>query len=132
MKATPTAELEPLAAGSQQQTDEEDMGMTYRELSVYGRLRKCQYCGPFSMYRKLVGMWPDQTKNEVGMNSMFMKYVNCVYVCVCVCVCVYVCVCWCLFVCVCVCVCVCLCVCVCVCVCVGVCLCACICVSVCV
>lgn len=66
VKATPTAELEPLAAGSQQQTDEEDMGMTYRELSVYGRLRKCQYCGPYSMYRKLVGMWPDQTKSEVA------------------------------------------------------------------
>ena len=39
--AAPTAELEPLAeSGDVAQTDEEDMGMTYAELSVYGTLRK--------------------------------------------------------------------------------------------
>lgn len=33
------------------------MGMTYEELSVYGRLRKVEKCGPFSMFTKLVHTW---------------------------------------------------------------------------
>jgi hypothetical protein len=33
------------------QLDEVDMGMTYEELSVYGRLRKIFRCGPVSMYQ---------------------------------------------------------------------------------
>jgi NAD+ synthase (glutamine-hydrolysing) len=33
------------------------MGMTYEELSVYGRLRKVEKCGPFSMFTKLVYTW---------------------------------------------------------------------------
>jgi NAD+ synthase (glutamine-hydrolysing) len=33
------------------------MGMTYEELSVYGRLRKVDKCGPFSMYTKLLVQW---------------------------------------------------------------------------
>ncbi|KAG8382766.1 hypothetical protein BUALT_Bualt05G0111400 [Buddleja alternifolia] len=41
--APPTAELEPL--------DEGDMGMTYEELSVYGRMRKIFRCGPVSMFK---------------------------------------------------------------------------------
>lgn len=36
------------------QLDEADMGMTYEELSWFGRLRKIQRCGPLSMYQKLV------------------------------------------------------------------------------
>ncbi|XP_078405628.1 glutamine-dependent NAD(+) synthetase isoform X3 [Cetorhinus maximus] len=40
MSAPPTAELEPLSEGQTSQTDEADMGMTYAELSVYGKLRK--------------------------------------------------------------------------------------------
>lgn len=55
--APPTAELEPLAAGKIAQTDEEDMGMTYAELSIFGKLRKQENCGPFSMYCKLVQTW---------------------------------------------------------------------------
>ena len=39
LSAPPTAELEPLAEGKLVQTDEEDMGMSYDELSQYGRLR---------------------------------------------------------------------------------------------
>jgi len=34
------AELEPLREGQIAQTDEDDMGMTYSELSTIGRLRK--------------------------------------------------------------------------------------------
>ncbi|KAG7239516.1 hypothetical protein INR49_028843, partial [Caranx melampygus] len=40
LAAPPTAELEPLTDGQVSQTDEADMGMTYSELSVIGRLRK--------------------------------------------------------------------------------------------
>ncbi|CAL9702169.1 unnamed protein product [Knipowitschia caucasica] len=55
--APPTAELEPLTDGQVSQTDEADMGMTYSELSVIGRLRKISKCGPFSMFCKLIHMW---------------------------------------------------------------------------
>ncbi len=33
------------------------MGMTYDELSVFGRLRKVEKCGPWSMFTKLVHEW---------------------------------------------------------------------------
>ena len=56
--APPTAELEPLSDdGGVAQTDEIDMGMTYDELSVFGRLRKVSRCGPVSMYRSLLASW---------------------------------------------------------------------------
>ncbi|KJE97873.1 hypothetical protein CAOG_009140 [Capsaspora owczarzaki ATCC 30864] len=57
--APPTAELEPITA-SYTQTDEADMGMTYDELSVYGRLRKVSRYGPYSMFTKLVIVWKDK------------------------------------------------------------------------
>ncbi|KAF6029406.1 hypothetical protein EB796_012285 [Bugula neritina] len=60
LESPPTAELEPLAEnGRIAQTDEVDMGMTYNELSVYGKLRKVFLCGPYSMYCKLVEKWKD-------------------------------------------------------------------------
>lgn len=62
MGAPPTAELEPLADGRIAQTDEQDMGMTYSELSTFGTLRKTSKCGPYSMFCKLVNMWGDQSK----------------------------------------------------------------------
>ena len=33
------------------------MGMTYDELSVFGRLRKVEKCGPWSMFTKLAHEW---------------------------------------------------------------------------
>lgn len=60
MGAPPTAELEPLRNGATQQTDEDDMGMTYDELSLYGRLRKISACGPFRMFCKLCDIWKDK------------------------------------------------------------------------
>ena len=42
------------------QLDEADMGMSYAELSWYGRLRKVARCGPLSMYVRLLsagGAW---------------------------------------------------------------------------
>lgn len=53
LNAVPTAELEPITE-NYVQADEADMGMTYDELSVFGRLRKVAKCGPYSMFLKLV------------------------------------------------------------------------------
>ncbi|KAK4886603.1 hypothetical protein RN001_002874 [Aquatica leii] len=64
LNAQPTAELEPLVDGKIQQTDEEDMGMTYNELSVFGKLRKESCCGPYSMYCKLVQIWVNQCSSK--------------------------------------------------------------------
>jgi NAD+ synthase (glutamine-hydrolysing) len=33
------------------------MGMTYDELSVFGRLRKVEKCGPYSTFCKLIQEW---------------------------------------------------------------------------
>jgi len=51
-EAPPTAELEPIRE-DYVQTDEEDMGMSYDELGVYGRLRKISRLGPVAMYERL-------------------------------------------------------------------------------
>jgi len=64
LKAPPTAELEPLQDGKLAQTDEQDMGMTYSELSVFGRLRKQKMCGPYSMFCKLIQTWKDVNSPE--------------------------------------------------------------------
>ena len=34
-----------------------DMGMTYDKLSVFGRLRKVEKCGPYNVFTKLVHEW---------------------------------------------------------------------------
>ncbi|XP_019406983.1 PREDICTED: glutamine-dependent NAD(+) synthetase isoform X4 [Crocodylus porosus] len=59
LSAPPTAELEPLADGQVSQIDEVDMGMTYAELSIYGKLRKVAKAGPYSMFCKLINMWKE-------------------------------------------------------------------------
>ncbi|KAF9462892.1 hypothetical protein BDZ94DRAFT_1260105 [Collybia nuda] len=56
LSAVPTAELEPITA-TYVQSDEVDMGMTYDELSVFGRLRKVEKCGPYSTFTKLIHEW---------------------------------------------------------------------------
>lgn len=56
LTATPTAELEPITE-TYVQSDEVDMGMTYDELSRFGRLRKVEKCGPYSMFIKLYHEW---------------------------------------------------------------------------
>ncbi|KAI6024088.1 hypothetical protein BKA83DRAFT_4267572 [Pisolithus microcarpus] len=56
LDAIPTAELEPISE-TYVQADEADMGMTYDELSVFGRLRKVEKCGPYSIFTKLVHEW---------------------------------------------------------------------------
>lgn len=56
LMAVPTAELEPITK-EYIQSDEVDMGMTYDELSVFGKLRKVEKCGPYSMFTKLLHEW---------------------------------------------------------------------------
>ncbi|KAK0117771.1 glutamine-dependent NAD(+) synthetase [Cadophora gregata] len=56
LDAPPTAELEPLTE-DYIQSDEADMGMTYNDLSVYGRLRKINKLGPYGMWEKLLHLW---------------------------------------------------------------------------
>lgn len=61
--APPTAELTPLDPnGAYDQLDEIDMGMTYQELSVFGKLRKQENCGPYSMFCKLLESWSGDLK----------------------------------------------------------------------
>lgn len=68
----PTAELEPLEDGRITQTDEQDMGMTYDELNQFGRLRKQQFCGPYSMFCRLVCTWNERyTPKEVADKVKF-------------------------------------------------------------
>jgi len=61
LDAPPTAELEPITENHVQK-DEVDMGMTYDELSTFGRKRKIEKCGPFSMFTKLVQEMGDRLK----------------------------------------------------------------------
>ncbi|XP_011501924.1 PREDICTED: probable glutamine-dependent NAD(+) synthetase [Ceratosolen solmsi marchali] len=69
LKAPPTAELEPLDNQQLHQLDETDMGMTYNELGIFGRIRKQYYAGPYSMFCKLVHVWhhihPREVANKV-------------------------------------------------------------------
>eukprot|EP00898_Chlorokybus_atmophyticus_P003430 jgi/Chlat1/4088/Chrsp26S04007 len=59
VEAVPTAELEPIRE-DYVQSDEADMGMTYEELGIYGRLRKIARCGPVSMFMTLCAQWRDR------------------------------------------------------------------------
>ncbi|MCA9872147.1 MAG: NAD(+) synthase [Anaerolineales bacterium] len=75
--AQPTAELEPITS-SYTQLDEADMGMTYAELSHFGRLRKIQRCGPLAMYEKLVLEWDHLPPEEVAakVKHFFRTYAS--------------------------------------------------------
>lgn len=70
--APPTAELRPLPGeGAEEkdqpgQTDEEDMGMTYAELSSFGRLRKVSRCGPVSMFQNLLAIWRHLAPGDIA------------------------------------------------------------------
>lgn len=76
--APPTAELRPIVRSSasdgsgsgigsgsgpaeseHSQLDEDEMGMTYAELGLFGTLRKVSRCGPVSMFRRLSVLWRD-------------------------------------------------------------------------
>jgi NAD+ synthase (glutamine-hydrolysing) len=76
--APPTAELRPMAdkaSADHSQTDEADMGMTYEELRLFGRLRKIDRCGPLSMCRRLLCEWTHLSATEVGEKvKRFWRY----------------------------------------------------------
>jgi len=57
LDAIPAAELEP-TTDSYEQTDEADMGITYHELDLYGKLRMSSRCGPYGMFTRLRAMQP--------------------------------------------------------------------------
>ncbi|KAJ1654434.1 glutamine-dependent NAD(+) synthetase, partial [Dispira simplex] len=66
LDATPSAELVPFS-NTYIQSDEDEMGMTYSELSIFGRLRKVARCGPVSMFNKLLYEWtPRLSPSEVA------------------------------------------------------------------
>ena len=48
------------------------MGMTYDELSVFGRLRKVDKCGPYSMFTKLVHEW-GSFLSPIQVRTMFRR-----------------------------------------------------------
>jgi NAD+ synthase (glutamine-hydrolysing) len=68
--APPTAELRPILADSKDtytQKDEDEMGMTYDELSVFGLLRKQKRCGPVSMFLELLNEWVHLSPVEIAV-----------------------------------------------------------------
>jgi NAD+ synthase (glutamine-hydrolysing) len=65
LDAPPTAELEPITE-TYVQKDEDDMGMTYEELSQFGRLRKISRCGPLNMFERLAHEWHHLPPREVA------------------------------------------------------------------
>ena len=75
--AAPSAELRPLEntadANDYSQTDEEDMGMSYDELSVFGYLRKCELCGPVQMFRKLSHLWGASSERKLPLAEIAAK-----------------------------------------------------------
>ncbi|KAG6292087.1 glutamine-dependent NAD(+) synthetase [Claviceps purpurea] len=54
--AIPTAELEPITS-DYVQSDEADMGFTYKELSRFGALRKVHKLGPYGCFLRLQSEW---------------------------------------------------------------------------
>ncbi|KAK5108085.1 hypothetical protein LTR62_008802 [Meristemomyces frigidus] len=64
LDAVPTAELEPIT-NDYVQSDEADMGFTYDELSVLGRLRKTFKLGTVGMFERLLVDWNDRTPRDV-------------------------------------------------------------------
>ena len=59
-----TAELEPITE-TYVQSDEADMGFTYDELSILGRLRKSFKLGMVGMFERLVVDWSDRAPRDV-------------------------------------------------------------------
>ncbi|GMR47722.1 hypothetical protein PMAYCL1PPCAC_17917, partial [Pristionchus mayeri] len=57
VSSVPTAELRPLVDGKVAQTDEEEIGLTYDELSVIGSLRKPGLMGPYALFEALLSIW---------------------------------------------------------------------------
>lgn len=63
--AVPTAELEPRTE-TYVQSDEADMGITYAELTAFGKLRKVSKLGPYSCFRRLLNDWKTDRPEKEG------------------------------------------------------------------
>ena len=52
------------------------MGLTYDELSLFGRLRKVEQCGPYSMFTKLLNVWNHLCPSDIAdkVKTFFKKY----------------------------------------------------------
>lgn len=76
LEAPPTAELRPIEEGKAEQTDEEDLGMTYSELTEFGKVRKILKCGPVGMFRKLQSVWTHLSADEIAakVKKFFVRY----------------------------------------------------------
>lgn len=64
--ATPMAELAPPEEGAPK-TDEREMGLTYVELSTFGRLRKIDRLGPVAMFERLTLEWDHLEVDDVAV-----------------------------------------------------------------
>ncbi|MEX2502016.1 MAG: NAD(+) synthase, partial [Trueperaceae bacterium] len=65
LQAVPSAELAP-ADEHGEQSDEREIGLTYEELSVLGRLRAEERCGPLEAFERARLAWPERTAGEVA------------------------------------------------------------------
>lgn len=76
LKIEPSAELRPQEEGKKAQTDEEDIGITYEELSLLGQLRKDYKCGPYSMFRRLQSIWKEKSTDFIlnKVKIFFRRY----------------------------------------------------------
>ncbi|KAJ9086355.1 glutamine-dependent NAD(+) synthetase [Entomophthora muscae] len=66
LSAMPSAELIPTSSEAEEQSDELEMGMSYAELSVFGRLRQVLRLGPYGMTQRLLSEWPLLSPSEIG------------------------------------------------------------------
>jgi NAD+ synthase (glutamine-hydrolysing) len=53
----PIAMHQQFRAGQMPQNDEDDMGISYADLSLFGRLRKINRCGPVSLFHAATRLW---------------------------------------------------------------------------
>jgi len=73
VEAPPTAELQP---AEQKQSDEVDLGLTYEELSVLGKLRRPLGYGPYSMFVHLLHSWGEEKSAIEIANKVKHFYVK--------------------------------------------------------
>lgn len=76
--AYPTPELRPLCekSGKSIQIDEVDLGVTYEELNIFGKLRKNLRYGPYSMFISLLNIWKHLNPKQVSekVKNFFKHY----------------------------------------------------------
>ncbi|WKY07198.1 hypothetical protein Q1695_006987 [Nippostrongylus brasiliensis] len=75
--SVPTAELRPLVNGEISQTDEDEIGLTYDELSVIGQLRRPRGLGPYGTFLALCSLWHPQhsyEEIELKVKKFFWRY----------------------------------------------------------